>query len=139
LIRRARVVTPNLPEAAALLDTAVAQDEGAMRAQAERILALGAKAVLIKGGHGAGAESVDFLFDGGAVTRLAARRIATRNTHGTGCTLSSAIAAGLAQGKDLAAAVGAAKDFVTAAIAAADRLGVGQGHGPLHHFHAVWP
>jgi hydroxymethylpyrimidine/phosphomethylpyrimidine kinase len=138
LVPRARVVTPNLPEAAALLDTTIAEDERAMRAQAERILALGAKAVLIKGGHGTGAESVDFLFDGGAVTRLAARRIATRNTHGTGCTLSSAIAAGLAQGKDLAAAVGTAKVYVTDAIAAADRLGIGHGHGPLHHFHAVW-
>jgi hydroxymethylpyrimidine/phosphomethylpyrimidine kinase len=139
LIPRARVVTPNLPEAAALLDTATATDEHEMLLQAQRILALGAKAVLIKGGHGTGHESVDLLLDGGVVTRLAAKRIATRNTHGTGCTLSSAIAAGLAKGQDLATAVRVAKDYVTAAIAAADRLAVGRGHGPLHHFHAVWP
>jgi hydroxymethylpyrimidine/phosphomethylpyrimidine kinase len=138
LIPRARVVTPNLPEAAALLDTAIATDEHEMLLQAEGILALGATAVLIKGGHGTGHESVDLLLDAGVVTRLAARRIATRNTHGTGCTLSSAIAAGLAKGRDLASAVSEAKDFVTAAIAAADGLAVGRGHGPLHHFYAVW-
>jgi hydroxymethylpyrimidine/phosphomethylpyrimidine kinase len=138
LIARARVVTPNLPEAAALLDTGIATDEDEMHAQAEKIVALGAQAVLIKGGHGEGAESVDVLLDGGTVTRLAAPRIATRNTHGTGCTLSSAIAAGLAKGEKLGDAVHHAKDFVTAAIAAADQLGIGHGHGPLHHFHAAW-
>ena len=138
LIRRARVVTPNLPEAAALLGTAVAADERAMAAQAEAICALGAQAVLIKGGHGTGAESVDLLLDSGTPTRLAAPRVATRNTHGTGCTLSSAIAAGLAKGEKLDDAVRHAKDFVTAAIAAADQLGIGHGHGPLHHFHAAW-
>jgi hydroxymethylpyrimidine/phosphomethylpyrimidine kinase len=138
LLPRARVVTPNLPEAAALLDDAIAADERAMAAQAERILALGAKAVLIKGGHGESAESADLLLDGSSSTRFAAKRIATRNTHGTGCTLSAAIAAGLAKGHDLAAAVRLAKAYVTDAIAAADRLSVGHGHGPLHHFHATW-
>jgi hydroxymethylpyrimidine/phosphomethylpyrimidine kinase len=138
LIRRACLVTPNLPEAAALLDTDAAANEAQMQAQAERILALGARAVLLKGGHGGGAESVDLLLDGKTVTRLAAPRIASRNTHGTGCTLSSAIAAGLAKGRDLAVAVRDAKNFVTAAIAAADGLAVGQGRGPLHHFHAQW-
>jgi hydroxymethylpyrimidine/phosphomethylpyrimidine kinase len=138
LMPRARVVTPNLPEAAALLDTHEATNEAEMQAQAERLLALGAAAVLIKGGHGGGAESVDLLVERGTATRLTAPRIATRNTHGTGCTLSSAIAAGLAKGEDLATAVRAAKEFVTAAIAAADRLTVGHGHGPLHHFHAWW-
>jgi hydroxymethylpyrimidine/phosphomethylpyrimidine kinase len=138
LIPRARVVTPNLPEAAALLDTGIAADEDAMRAQAEGIVALGARAVLIKGGHGEGADSVDVLLDGASVTRYAVKRIATRNTHGTGCTLSAAIAAGLAKGQDLAAAVRLAKAYVTDAIAAADRLAVGHGHGPLHHFHATW-
>jgi hydroxymethylpyrimidine/phosphomethylpyrimidine kinase len=138
LIPRARVVTPNIPEAAALLEDKPATSEAEMQAQAERLLALGAKAVLIKGGHGGGAESVDLLVDKESVTRLAAPRIATRNTHGTGCTLSSAIAAGLAKGHDLAISVRDAKDFVTAAIAAADQLAVGQGHGPLHHFHAHW-
>jgi hydroxymethylpyrimidine/phosphomethylpyrimidine kinase len=138
LIPRARVVTPNLPEAAALLGTTIAADDDAMVAQAKRILALGAKAVLIKGGHGTSPDSVDFLLDGRSVTRFAAGRIATRNTHGTGCTLSAAIAAGLAKGEALADTVRAAKGFVTDAIAAADRLAVGQGHGPLHHFHATW-
>ena len=73
-----------------------------------------------------------------AVTRLAADRIATENTHGTGCTLSSAIAAGLAKGLDLVAAVREAKAYVSAAIAAADRLTIGSGHGPVHHFHVWW-
>jgi hydroxymethylpyrimidine/phosphomethylpyrimidine kinase len=109
-----------------------------MQVQAERILALGARAVLIKGGHGTGAVSTDFLFDGAVVTRLAVPRIATRNTHGTGCTLSSAIAAGLAKGQNLADAVRDAKAYVTTAIAAADRLAIGKGHGPVHHFHALW-
>jgi len=139
LIPRARIVTPNLPEAAALLDTAVAADEIAMAAQVDRLLALGAKAVLLKGGHGAGAESVDLLSHEGRIIRLAAPRIATRNTHGTGCTLSSAIAAGLANGKEIPRAVADAKVFVSAAIAAADQLAVGHGGGPLHHFHALWP
>jgi hydroxymethylpyrimidine/phosphomethylpyrimidine kinase len=138
LLPRARVVTPNLPEAAALLGAAIAADEDAMQAQAKQILSLGARAVLIKGGHGEGASSTDFLFDGPQVTRFASKRIATRNTHGSGCTLSAAIAAGLAKGQDLMDATRAAKEYVTEAIAAADRLAVGQGHGPLHHFHATW-
>ncbi len=138
LIPRARVITPNLPEAAALLDAPLAKDEDEMRAQAQRLLALGAAAVLIKGGHGSGAESVDLLADKNGVVRLAVARIATRNTHGTGCTLSSAIAAELAKGRALADAVRTAKAYVTAAIGAADRLAVGQGHGPVHHFHQWW-
>jgi len=138
LIPRARVITPNLPEAAALLDAPLARSEADMRAQAERLLALGARAVLIKGGHGEEPESVDLLVEPTAFARLAADRLATRNTHGTGCTLSSAIAAGLAKGLDLAAAVSEAKAYVTAAIAAADRLSVGSGRGPVHHFHAWW-
>jgi len=139
LLPRARVVTPNLPEAAALLDGKIAASEAEMQAQAERILALGAKAVLIKGGHGEGEESVDLLLDGQTMTRLAVHRIATQNTHGTGCTLSAAIAAGLAKGQDLATAAREAKEFVTDAIAAADLLEVGGGHGPIHHFHSLWP
>jgi hydroxymethylpyrimidine/phosphomethylpyrimidine kinase len=94
--------------------------------------------VLIKGGHAASAESVDLLVDAAGTTRFATPRIATRNTHGTGCTLSSAIAAERAKGRALLDAVRTAKDDVTAAIAAADRLGVGSGHGPVHHFHAWW-
>jgi hydroxymethylpyrimidine/phosphomethylpyrimidine kinase len=138
LFPRALVVTPNLPEAAALLDAPIAQTESEMRAQAERLLALGPSAVLIKGGHGSGAESVDLLVEPKAFVRLAADRIATRNTHGTGCTLSSAIAAGLAKGLTLGEAAQAAKAYVTAALAASERLNVGSGHGPVHHFHAWW-
>jgi hydroxymethylpyrimidine/phosphomethylpyrimidine kinase len=136
LIPRALVVTPNLPEAAALTGEAVARNEADMERQARALLACGARSVLIKGGHGAGDESVDLLVDAHGVTRLAGRRIATQNTHGTGCTLSSAIAAGLAQGFELKDAVQQAKTYVTAAIAAADTLHVGRGRGPLHHFHA---
>jgi hydroxymethylpyrimidine/phosphomethylpyrimidine kinase len=109
-----------------------------MREQGERLLALGAKAVLIKGGHAGGAESVDLLVEPTAVARLASGRVATKNTHGTGCTLSAAIAAGLARGQNLADAVREAKAYVTGAIAAADRLDIGSGHGPVHHFHAWW-
>ncbi len=138
LIPRAMLITPNLPEAAALLETTVAESESAMREQGEKLLAMGARAVLIKGGHGSGAESVDLLVTPTTFARLAAERIATRNTHGTGCTLSSAVAAGLAKGLDLTASLREAKAYVTAAIAASDRLDIGRGHGPVHHFHRWW-
>ena len=138
-----QLVTPNLPEAAALLDVPQARDENAMRAQAEMLLKLGAGAVLIKGGHldddlAAGGESVDLLVAASHCVRLAAPRVATKNTHGTGCTLAAAVAAGLAKGLALEAAARAAKAYVSAAVAAADRLGVGSGRGPVHHFHAWW-
>jgi hydroxymethylpyrimidine/phosphomethylpyrimidine kinase len=135
LIPKAMLVTPNLPEAAALLDEAIASDEASIRSQGTRLLAMGARAVLIKGGHGQGAESIDTLFHGDDIVALPAPRIATSNTHGTGCSLSSAIAAGLAKGEPLETAVRNAKTWITAAIAAAARLGVGHGHGPIHHFH----
>jgi hydroxymethylpyrimidine/phosphomethylpyrimidine kinase len=138
LIPAALVVTPNLPEAAALLDTGIAADESAMRAQGERLLALGANAVLIKGGHAEGAESVDLLIEPNGVTRLTSPRFNTQNTHGTGCTLSSAIAAGLAKGMTLADAARTAKIYVASAIAASDRLAIGAGHGPVHHFYRWW-
>ena len=138
LLPRAEIATPNLPEAAALLDLPVARSEAEMEAQGRRLIACGARAVLMKGGHGEGAEAVDLLLDGNTVIRLAAPRIATANTHGTGCTLSSAIAAELAKGRALADAVRAAKDYVTAAIAASSRIEIGTGHGPVHHFHAWW-
>jgi hydroxymethylpyrimidine/phosphomethylpyrimidine kinase len=138
LIPRALIITPNLPEAAALLDTDIAEDEAVMRHQARRLLRLGAKAVLLKGGHGTGPESVDLLIDAEGDERLSAERVPTQSTHGTGCTLSSAIAAGLAKGQPLRDAVRAAKSYVTAAIAAADKLAVGSGHGPIHHFHRWW-
>jgi hydroxymethylpyrimidine/phosphomethylpyrimidine kinase len=138
LIPRALVITPNLHEAAALLDGPLARTEDEMRAQAVRLVEQGARAVLIKGGHGEGAESVDILLAPGSFTRLATARIATSNTHGTGCTLSSAIAAELAKGLDLVAAVRAAKVYVSAAIVASKRLAIGKGHGPVHQFHAWW-
>jgi hydroxymethylpyrimidine/phosphomethylpyrimidine kinase len=138
LIPRALVVTPNLAEAAALTGASVARNEREMEVQARELLALGARNVLIKGGHGGGDQSLDLLIGQGEVVRLSARRIATSNLHGTGCTLSSAVAAGLANGLDLRAAAQDAKEYVTAAIAAAAKLKVGRGHGPLHHFHATW-
>jgi hydroxymethylpyrimidine/phosphomethylpyrimidine kinase len=138
LCPRALIITPNLAEAAALLDAPIARTETEMREQAERLLALGSQAVLVKGGHGAGAQSVDLLVQQNRCIRLSADRIPARDAHGSGCTLSSAIAAGLAKGMELADAVRSAKDFVTAALASADRIRIGAGRGPLHHFHASW-
>ncbi len=138
LLPLADVITPNLPEAATLLGTEPAADEAQMEDQGRRLIALGAKAVLMKGGHGSGSESVDLLVTPQDTTRFAAPRHATRNTHGTGCTLSSAIAAGLAGGADLPTAIARAKSYITGAIAAADTLEVGSGHGPVHHFFALW-
>lgn len=138
LLPAADLITPNLPEAAALLDVPVATGEAEMRAQGEALLARGARAVLIKGGHSEGPESADLLVTPAGAARFTAPRVSTRNTHGTGCTLSSAVAAGLARGLPLAEAVGAAKDYVAAAIAAADRLTIGTGFGPVHHFHRWW-
>jgi hydroxymethylpyrimidine/phosphomethylpyrimidine kinase len=138
LIPLASVITPNLPEAAALLDEPEAVSEAEIENQGQRLLALGCAAVLIKGGHGQGAESIDYLIGPEGTMALAAPRIATQNTHGTGCSLSSAIAAGLARGEDLERAVRNAKAWVSAAIASADRFSVGHGHGPIHHFHKFY-
>jgi hydroxymethylpyrimidine/phosphomethylpyrimidine kinase len=138
LIPLVSLITPNLPEAAALLDEPVASGEAAIARQGQRLLAMGCRAVLIKGGHAQGRESIDYLVSGNGTLALPAPRIVTNNTHGTGCSLSSAIAAGLAKGEDLESAVRHAKVFISAAIAAADRLGVGHGHGPIHHFHGFY-
>lgn len=138
LIPKALVITPNMPEAAALLDEPVAETEAEMIRQADKLLDLGCRAVLLKGGHGTTNESVDVLVDGRGVSRFTARRVATDNTHGTGCTLSSAITAGLAHGEDLKNAVAIAKAYISGAIRASDELSVGHGHGPVHHFHALW-
>ena len=138
LIPRASLITPNLPEAAALLDEPVASSEAAIENQGRRLLSMGCRAVLIKGGHGQGAESIDYLVDARRTVALAAPRVATANTHGTGCSLSSAIAAGLATGEDMETAVRNAKSWISAAIAAADRFSVGHGHGPVHHFHKFY-
>ena len=138
LLPLATVVTPNLPEAAVLLgrETAIGRDD--MEEVAGGLQSLGAGAVLLKGGHLGGEDSSDLLFDGGACRWLEAGRIETRNTHGTGCTLSSAIAALLARGYALQPAVEGSKAYIAEAIAQADSLDVGQGHGPVHHFHAFW-
>ncbi len=139
LLPRADLLTPNLPEAARLLGCDAASDEAEMLEQGHALLALGPRAVLMKGGHGAGDTCTDLLIGANGTLRLTAPRQTTRNTHGTGCTLSAAIAAGLAQGLDMADAVRRAHTYLQGAIAAADLLQVGQGHGPVHHFHAVWP
>lgn len=135
LVPRAQLMTPNLLEAAMLLDEPVAEGEADIVRQGQRLLELGCAAVLIKGGHMHGPESIDYLVTRQGTLTLAAPRAATKNTHGTGCSLSSAIAAGLAKGDVMETAVGQAKDYITAAIAAADRLDIGLGHGPVHHFH----
>ncbi len=138
LLPLATIITPNLPEAAALLGREGALDRESMERAATDLLQLGAGAVLLKGGHLGGADSSDLLFDGEALHWLEAARIETGNTHGTGCTLSSAIAALLARGYGLTAAVEGAKAYIAEAIAHADSLEVGHGHGPVHHFHAFW-
>lgn len=139
LLPLATLVTPNLPEAARLADRALPRDEDDMKSIAEAIHALGARAVLVKGGHLTGDDSIDVLYDGRDHTVFAAPRIATRNTHGTGCTLSSAIAACLGRGATLTEAIADAKDYLTEALMRSDDLTVGGGHGPVQHFHALWP
>ncbi|MBE9609792.1 bifunctional hydroxymethylpyrimidine kinase/phosphomethylpyrimidine kinase [Chitinilyticum piscinae] len=139
LLPLASLITPNLPEAAALLDCAEAQTEDEMLCQGEALLALGAKAVLMKGGHLPGDECPDWLLVAGQEPlSFPARRIPTRHTHGTGCTLSAALAALRPQCADWAATVQHAKAWLLQAIANAERLQVGHGIGPVHHFHAWW-
>ncbi len=136
LIPLATVLTPNLPEAEALLGGTIA-DVAAMAAAAAALRGLGAGAVLLKGGHLDGDEVTDVLATADGIALFRAPRIATRHTHGTGCTLASAIATGLAQGMALAEAVARARAYVRAAIAAAP--GFGGGHGPLNHAITVDP
>lgn len=137
LLPLATVLTPNLPEAARLLGVAPARNPDEMRQQGEALRTLGPAHVLMKGGHGAGETCTDLLIGSEPLELTAARR-ATRNTHGTGCSLSAAIAAGLADGQSVAQAVQAAHLWLQGAIAAADDLSVGLGFGPVHHFHAIW-
>jgi len=133
------LVTPNLPEAADLLGRPVAHTVAEAEEHARALRELGARRVLVKGGHHVqAAESLDVYADASGVHHLAAARVETKNTHGTGCTLSAAIAALLPRRPDWLTAVRDAKDYVTAALAAADSLGVGSGSGPVHHFHAWW-
>ncbi len=133
------LVTPNLPEAADLLGVAEAPDEAGMAEQAAALSRSG-PAVLLKGGHLAGPESPDLFLDRGwaAPVRLSAPRVETKNDHGTGCTLSAAIAVLRPGAGDWLAAIRAAKAYLTGALTAAGRLDVGSGHGPVHHFHAWW-
>jgi hydroxymethylpyrimidine/phosphomethylpyrimidine kinase len=133
LIPLADLITPNVPEAAALLDQAHATTDQGMQDQAQQLLKLGCGAVLIKGGHGAGKESSDVLVTPTGAHWLRKPRIETRNTHGTGCTLAAAIAAGQAQGLDLIAATQQAKDFVWAALKSGADHKIGVGSGPVDH------
>ena len=134
LLPRARLLTPNIPEAEVLLGRRIGGLAEMDRAAVD-LLALGPRAVLLKGGHMEGDDLVDLLADAAGVRRFSGRRIASRSTHGTGCTLASAIATGIAQGLELDAAVARARDYVRQAIVTAP--GLGSGHGPLNHGHTV--
>lgn len=129
------ILTPNLPEAGDLLGRPAPDDRAGMEDCARALLALGPKAVLLKGGHLEGADSPDLLASAQGMIWLPGARTATKNTHGTGCTLSSALATQLALTGDRPTAARAAKTYVARAIAGADRLSVGRGHGPVDHFH----
>ncbi|MFA0569454.1 bifunctional hydroxymethylpyrimidine kinase/phosphomethylpyrimidine kinase [Vibrio gallaecicus] len=137
LIPLADIITPNLPEGAALTGKPVPESESDMQDMVEELRALGAKSVLLKGGHLEKDEnSNDLLILPSSSSLISAKRYPTKNTHGTGCTLSSAIASFLAQGNELNQAVNLGKKYISEAIAHADELHVGQGHGPVNHFYA---
>jgi hydroxymethylpyrimidine/phosphomethylpyrimidine kinase len=133
----ATLITPNLSEAAVLLGGRPAQSEAEMREQAVALLGLGCRAVLVKGGHGSGGEALDVLADAEGARTFARPRIATPHTHGTGCTLSAAISALMAQGAPLPDAVRRAKDLVWSGLQAGRTLGVGSGRGPLDHLSGI--
>lgn len=137
LVPMATVITPNLPEAADLLGEAEANNIDAMHRQGEALLSLGPKAVLLKGGHLSTGDAVDVLLTADSTAEITAPRTETRNTHGTGCTLSSALATQIGHGHPLPEAAERAKTYISKAIAAADVLEVGQEHGPVHHFHSL--
>lgn len=139
LLPLAALVTPNLLEAAALLGVRPAAGEGEAREQAARLLAFGPRAVLIKGGHAEGADATDYFYDGAIFRAYSAPRIATKNTHGTGCTLASAIAAFLVKGLAMQDAIAEAKAYLQGAIERASDLDIGAGAGPLPHFHRQTP
>ncbi|MBU2967027.1 bifunctional hydroxymethylpyrimidine kinase/phosphomethylpyrimidine kinase [Amphritea sp. 2_MG-2023] len=135
LLPLADLITPNLPEGAALINCEVPDNEDSMATMITGLRQLGATAVLLKGGHlELDENSNDLLILSEQVHHFAAKRINTRNTHGTGCTLSSAIASYLAQGHELLEAVRLGKQYISQAIAHADELTVGKGHGPVNHF-----
>jgi hydroxymethylpyrimidine/phosphomethylpyrimidine kinase len=135
LFPMALIVTPNIPEAEALTGVRIGSWDG-MRDAAKRIVAIGARSVVVKGGHFESDASTDLYYDGKGFREYPARRIETRNTHGTGCTFASAITAGLAKGLDVPGAVALAKSYVTLAIQHA--YPIGAGHGPVHHFYRFW-
>ncbi|MGP1395243.1 MAG: bifunctional hydroxymethylpyrimidine kinase/phosphomethylpyrimidine kinase [Inquilinaceae bacterium] len=139
LVPLATIITPNLPEAGVLLGSDPPESLEAMEDAARALHRLGPRHVLLKGGHLTGGASPDLLFDGETLTAFPADRIDTANTHGTGCTLSAAIAALLPRRPSMAAAVADAKDYLTEALRRGGDLDVGHGHGPVHHFHALWP
>lgn len=138
LLPLAMLATPNLPEAALLSGQPIATNRQDVARQAEAILKTGVQAVLIKGGHAGGSESVDLLLGSDGLHEFSMPRIETRNDHGTGCTLAAAITANLALGYALADAIGLAKDYLQGALAAGRELHVGHGHGPVHHFYRWW-
>ncbi|WP_411704018.1 bifunctional hydroxymethylpyrimidine kinase/phosphomethylpyrimidine kinase [Edaphovirga cremea] len=138
LLPMVSLITPNLPEAATLLQCRVAEDEDEMRRQGRELLAMGCQAVLIKGGHLSDNESPDWLFSDGKEQRFTAPRIHTRHTHGTGCTLSAALAALRPRHADWSETLQAAKNYLQRALEMADSLEVGRGIGPVHHFHRWW-
>ena len=137
LLPRATLVTPNIPEAARLLGEPEGASEADLLRQARAILGFGAKAVLLKGGHGSGDNAIDVLVTADSTMTFAMPRVTTTATHGTGCTLSAAIAALLASGADLEKAVERAKAYVWNALLVGRDLGVGRGHGPLDHLYAI--
>ena len=140
LIPLATVLTPNVPEAAFLLDSENAKNIEEMEAQGHSLLSMGCEHVLVKGGrlYTDSVNSADLFINKDKITRLTSPRIATKNTHGTGCTLSAAIAANLANGEEIEEAVLNAKQYVSDAIAAANSLVIGKGRGPVHHFYKLW-
>ncbi|MDY0272720.1 MAG: bifunctional hydroxymethylpyrimidine kinase/phosphomethylpyrimidine kinase [Advenella sp.] len=142
LIPLSSIITPNLPEAGVLLDARPAETLKEMYRIAEKLRKLMSdrdnKWVLLKGGHLPGNDTIDLLYNGDKMIELPGQRIATKNTHGTGCTLSAAICALLPQHKNIPEATKQAKKYLLAAIAKADLLTVGSGHGPVQHFHAWW-
>ena len=142
LLPLATVITPNLPEAGVLLGARAADTLKEMYRAAEKLRGLmrgdGARWILLKGGHLPGSEATDLLYDGDRMIELKAARVDTRNTHGTGCTLSAALATLLAGTQDVPQAARLAKSYLTNALVHADELAVGKGHGPVHHLHALW-
>lgn len=138
LLPRVSLITPNLPEAAVLLDEAVVNTENDMLNQGHRLLKMGCKAVLMKGGHLSDNESPDWLITPEGEWRFTSPRVNTRHTHGTGCTLSAALAALRPRFTDWQTTIPEAKAYLQAALEQADSLEVGSGIGPVHHFHAWW-